>query len=93
MEVAYTAPNENSAECIIPVQNMLTVANGEVLYKPFISINPNFLNLGALRFVRRIGIRAEDNNKEININGSYFSGLLKFNKSVPNDNPVKVINI
>ena len=70
MEVAYTAPNENSAECIIPVQNMLTVANGEVLYKPFISIYPNFLNLGGLRFVSKIGIKAEDNNKEININGS-----------------------
>ena len=77
----------------MPVQNMLTVANGEFLYKPFISIYPNFLNLGALRFVSRIGIKAKDNNKEINIKGSYFSGLLKFNKRVPNDIPVKVINI
>ena len=93
MEVAYTAPNENSAECIIPVQNMLTVANGEVLYKPFTSIYPNFLNLGAFRFVSKIGIRAEDNNNEINIKGSYFSGLLKFNKRVPRANPIKVINI
>ena len=77
----------------MPVQNILTVANGDVLYKPFMSINPNFLNLGALRFVSKIGIKAKDNNKEINIKGSYFSGLLKFNKSVPTDNPIKVISI
>ena len=77
----------------MPVQKILTVANGDVLYKPFMSINPNFLNLGALRFVSKIGIKAKDNDKEINIKGSYFSGLLKFNKSVPADNPTKVINI
>ena len=77
----------------MPVQNILTVPSGEVLYKPFIPICPNFLNLGALRFVSRIGIRAKDNNKEININGSYFSGLLKFNKRVPKDIPIKVMNI
>ena len=77
----------------MPVQNILKEANGEVLYKPFILINPNFLNLGGLRFVRRIGIKATDNNKEININGSYFSGLLKFNKRVPKDNPINVMNI
>ena len=90
---AYTAPKENRAECIIPVQNILTVANGEVLYKPFISMYPNFLNLGAFLFVSKIGIRAEDNNKEISIKGSYFSGLLKFNKRVPTERPIKVINI
>ena len=56
----------------MPVQNILIVANGDVLYKPFMSINPNFLNLGALRFVSKIGIKAKDNNKEINIKGSYF---------------------
>ena len=93
MEAAYTAPKENNAEWIIPVNNILTVASGEVLYRPFMSIYPNFLNLGALRFVSRIGISAKDNNKEINMNGSYFSGLLKFNKRVPNDTPIKVINI
>ena len=54
---------------------------------------PNFLNLGALRFVRRIGIKAKDNYKEININGSYFSGLLKFNKSEPEDRATKVKSI
>ena len=77
----------------MPVQNILIVANGDVLYKPFMSINPNILNLGALRFVSKIGIRANDNSKEIKINGSYFSGLLKFNKRVPNDNPINVINM
>ena len=70
IEAAYTAPKENKAEWIMPVHNILTLANGEILYKPFISIYPNFLNFGALRFVRRIGIRAKDSNKEININGS-----------------------
>ncbi len=77
----------------MPVQHILTAPKGEVLYKPFISIYPNFLNLGALRFVSRMGIRAKDSNKEINIKGSYFSGLLKFNRRVPSDNPIKVINI
>ena len=77
----------------MPVQNILTVPKGEVLYKPFISIYPNFLNLGALRFVSKIGIKAKDNNKEINIKGSYFSGLLKFNKRVPNANPVSYTHL
>ena len=93
IEAAYTAPKENKAEWIMPVHNILTVANGEFLYKPLIFINPNFLNLGGLRFVSNMGIKAEDNNKEINMKGSYFSGLLKFNKSVPNERPIKVINI
>ena len=77
----------------MPVHNILTVARGDVLYKPFMSIYPNFLNLGGFLFVSKIGIRAEDNNKEINIKGSYFSGLLKFNKRVPTESPIKVINI
>ena len=63
------------------------------LYKPLTSIYPNFLNLGALRFVSKIGINAEDNNKEIKINGSYFSGLLKFNRRVPSDSPIRVTTI
>ena len=54
---------------------------------------PNFLNLGALRFVRSIGTKAKDNNKEINIKGSYLIGLLKFNKRDPKDIAIKVINI
>ena len=93
IEAAYTAPSENNAEWISPVQNMLTELKGEVLYKPLISMCPNFLNFGAFLFVSKIGIRAKDNNREININGSYFSGLLKFSKRVPNDNPIKVINL
>ena len=77
----------------MPVQNILTALSGEVLYRPFILMYPNFLNLGALRLVRRMGIKDKDSNKEININGSYFSGLLKFNKRVPKDNPNKLTNI
>ena len=34
-----------------------------------------------------------ENNNEVNMKGSYCSGLLKFNKSVPIPNPVNVINI
>ena len=36
IEDAYTAPKVNKAEWIIPVQNILTDARGEVLYKLFI---------------------------------------------------------
>ena len=72
---------------------MLTEAKGETLYKSFIFKNPNFLNFGALRFVKRIGTKDKDNNSEININGSYFSGLLKFNKSEPEDKATKDNNI
>ena len=76
-----------------PVQNIPTVPNGEILYRSFILMAPIFLNFGGLRFVRRIGTKAIDNNKEINIKGSYLSGLLKFNKRVPIARPVIVINI
>ena len=72
---------------------MLTAAKGEVLYKLLILIVPNFLNFGALRFVKRIGTKARDNKSEININGSYFSGLLIFNKSDPEDRDTKVKSI
>ena len=68
---------------------MLTAAKGEVLYKLLILNDPNFLNFGALRLVNSIGIKAEDKSKEINIKGSYFSGLLKFNKRDPKAMPIK----
>ena len=77
------------AEWIKPLQNMLTAAKGEILYKFLILNEPNFLNFGALRFVKRIGTNASDNKREIKINGSYFSGLLKFNKSDPEDRSTK----
>ena len=69
---------------------MLNDAKGEILYKFLILNDPNFLNFGALRFVKSIGTKARDNKSEININGSYFSGLLKFNKSEPDDRAIKV---
>ena len=72
---------------------MLTDAKGEILYKFLTLIDPNFLNFGAFRFVKRIGTKARDSNNEININGSYFSGLLKFNKSEPEDRATKVKSI
>ena len=72
---------------------MLTAAKGEILYKFLILNDPNFLNFGALRFVKRIGTKASDNKSEININGSYLSGLLKFNKSEPEDRATKVTSI
>ena len=72
---------------------MLTEAKGEILYNSLIFINPNFLNFGAFRFVKRIGTKARDNKSEINIKGSYFSGLLKFNKREPEDSATKVKSI
>ena len=72
---------------------MLTAAKGEILYKFLILNDPNFLNFGALRFVKRIGTKARDIKSEININGSYLSGLLKFNKSEPEDRATKVTSI
>ena len=72
---------------------MLTEAKGETLYKFLILNDPNYLNFGALRFGKSIGTKARDNKSEININGSYFSGLLKFNKSEPEDKATKDNNI
>ena len=54
-------------------------------------IDDIFLKVGGLRFVSSIGISAIDNNKETNIKGSYWLGLLKFNNKTPNASPVKVI--
>ena len=45
------------------------------------------LNLGAALFVRSMGTKAIENNNEVNIKGSYWFGLLKFNNSVPTANP------
>ena len=81
------------AEWIKPLQNILTEPKGEILYKSFIFKYPIFLNFGAFRFVKRIGTKANDNNNETNMKGSYFSGLLKFNKSEPEAKATKVKNI
>ena len=63
---------------MIPVQSILTVASGEVLYKPFILMNPNLLNLGALRLVRSMGISSEDNKREINKNLELFDKIFLY---------------
>ena len=74
----------------MPVQNILTVPKGEVLYKPFISMYPNFLNFGALRFVSRIGIRADDNNKETKSGSGEAAWAWKqFMLKIKRDFPVK----
>ena len=43
---------------------------GEILNNSLIFIEVVFLNLGGFLFVRSIGIKAIENNKEINMNGS-----------------------
>jgi len=60
----------NMAEKIKPEQNVEKLPKGEILKSSLILIELIFLNVGGLRFVRSIGIRAIENNKEINIKGS-----------------------
>tara|TARA_B100000945_G_C20011606_1_gene425755 strand:+ start:393 stop:578 length:186 start_codon:yes stop_codon:yes gene_type:complete len=60
----------NIAEKIKPEQNVEKLPKGEILKSSLILIDVIFLNVGGLRFVRRMGIRAIENNKEINIKGS-----------------------
>jgi hypothetical protein len=52
------------------VQNIEILPKGEILKSSLILIEIFFLNLGGLRFVSSIGIRATENNREINIKGS-----------------------
>tara|TARA_B110000259_G_C13793281_1_gene313597 strand:+ start:500 stop:658 length:159 start_codon:yes stop_codon:yes gene_type:complete len=52
------------------VQNIETLPNGEILKSSLILIELVFLNLGGLRLVRSMGIKAIENNKEIKIKGS-----------------------
>ncbi len=75
------------------MQKEVTAPIGEILYSYFVFIGIIFLNRGALRFVRRIGISAIDNKSDIKTKGSNFIGLLKFNKRAPNAIEPKVINI
>ena len=70
IKAPYTAPIVNIAGWINPTQNILKVPRGEILYSSFILIEDIFLKVGGLRFVRRIGIKATDNNKETNMKGS-----------------------
>ena len=60
----------NIAEKIKPEQNVEKLPKGEILKSSLILIELIFLNVGDLRFVRSIGIKAIENYKEINIKGS-----------------------
>ena len=60
----------NIAEKIKPEQNVEKLPKGEILKSSLILIELVFLNVGGLRFVSNIGIKAIENNKEINIKGS-----------------------
>ena len=91
--VAYTAVIVNIADIVKPVQNIATLPNGEVLNNSFTVIDPIFLNFGGFLLVKRIGIRAIENSREIKINGSYCNGLLKLRSIFPKANPKNVMNI
>jgi hypothetical protein len=58
------------AEKIKPEQNIEKLPIGEILKSSLMLIELIFLNFGGLRFVRSMGIKAIENNKEINIKGS-----------------------
>ena len=85
--VAYTDISEKKAAWIIPVAKELTDPKGDISYNSWILIVPIFLNFGAGLLVKSIGTRARDNKTDTKINGSYAFGSLKFNKSIPIDNP------
>ena len=52
----------NIAEKIKPEQNVEKLPKGEILKSSLILIELIFLNVGGLRFVRSIGIKAIENN-------------------------------
>ena len=54
----------NIAENIKPEQNVEKLPKGEILKSSLILIELILLNVGGLRFVRSIGIKAIENNKE-----------------------------
>ena len=60
----------NIAEKMNPEQNVEKLPNGEILKSSLILIELVFLNVGGFLFVRSIGIKAIENNSEINIKGS-----------------------
>ena len=55
---------------IKPVQIIEKLPKGEILNSSLIFIEVVFLNLGGFLFVKSIGIKAIENNKEIRMNGS-----------------------
>ena len=60
----------NIAENIKPEQNVEKLPKGEILKSSLIFMELVFLNVGGFLFVRSIGIKAIENNREINIKGS-----------------------
>ena len=60
----------NIAEKIKPEQNVEKLPKGEILKSSRTFIELVFLNVGGFRLVSKIGIKAIENNKEINIKGS-----------------------
>jgi predicted nucleic-acid-binding protein len=60
----------NIAAKIKPVQNIEKLPKGEIFKSSLILIELVFLKVGGFRFVRSIGIKAIENNKEINMKGS-----------------------
>tara|TARA_B100001758_G_scaffold189131_1_gene166012 strand:+ start:433 stop:621 length:189 start_codon:yes stop_codon:yes gene_type:complete len=60
----------NIAENMKPEQNVEKLPKGEILKSSLILIELVFLKVGGFLFVRRIGTKATENNKEINIKGS-----------------------
>ena len=55
---------------IKPVQIIEKLPKGEILNNSLIFIEVVFLNFGGFLFVKSIGIKAIENNKEIKMNGS-----------------------
>ena len=53
-----------------PEQNVEKLPKGEILKSSLILIQLVVLKVGGFRFVRSIGTKATENNKEINIKGS-----------------------
>tara|TARA_Y100001970_G_C13416320_1_gene454388 strand:- start:1 stop:168 length:168 start_codon:yes stop_codon:yes gene_type:complete len=53
-----------------PEQKVEKLPNGDILNKSLILIELIFLNVGGLRFVKRIGTSAIENSNEIIIKGS-----------------------
>ena len=68
--IAYTDKSVNIGANIKPVQIIEKLPKGEILNNSLILIEVVFLNFGGFLFVKSIGIKAIENNKEIKINGS-----------------------
>ena len=68
--MAYTDKSEKIGAKINPVHIIAKLPNGEILNNSLIFIELVFLNFGGFLFVKRIGINATENNREIKIKGA-----------------------